>query len=1363
MRSGETGIGGTTVDSADLTFAFSVFAVVWLIVAIASRNRVKRLEARVAQLAAENQRHTAAGTVLYQRIEALRVRVEADEAELARARAMMAAPTIAAAPATEATGTLEPVAARHASAPSPAAPAPEAAAAPPAQGLPAVPPATSAEATAIAPTAVSPAEAPGAAPPAPSVPVTEAPTPANLPAAEPIPSPPDGVPSAESPPALEPPAPAPPAATEPPVSHEPPADASPSPPPSSAGGRRGLDWESLVGVRLFSWISGIALVLGAVLFLRYSIEQGLLGPPIRLAIGILSGVALLVVSETRGRSKWNVTADALGAAGIAILFATFFAADALWHLLPQPATFALMVLVTTVAVLLAIRHDSVFIALLGLVGGFATPILLSTGEDRPIGLFSYLIILNVGLAWVGRRRGWTVLIALSVAFTAVYQWGWLVRFVLDRPAELPIAVVVFLAFPVLVAMSRLVPPRDDARPAPSFEHTATASALLPLLFALCFAWVPAFADHYVLLFAYLFLLDLALATIAVATRNRLLHGAAAFATVLVFAGWLPVGYGSYAWPGVLGFVSLFVTFFLLAPVGARWLAPRLDARAALQLTSSDSPARPPIELGDARVAAPLLLFTIPALAYLEPATASPVVLFAVMFLLLALIATVALLEEAGPLYFVAAFFAVVAEAVWSAKHLGPANLHAALLLYGAFGLFHLGVPLLAHRFGRKLDPGWGPPSLLLASLALLLFLAGGPVAHLALWGMAILLAILNLGLFFDRRPGPVSWLAALGMMLSWVVIAVWWASAMVASLLLPALAIVGGFAVLLIGGNLWADSAGGSGAGDTGGRKAVYLGLVGHLFLLFVATQPALAAPPWPLLGVLFVLDLAILVAALYARRGELHVSTVAASQVVIFVWVCTTHDIPAPGLALAWSEVGILATLGIAAMALGALALARRRGVTGALFPAAAAVALVGAQCVGAVAGAYGDGAPAVPWLVAAGAIPLVALAWLAAETQWYWLVTVALAPYFLGMAAWIASAPPTHPRPWRMILVLAAVPYAVWLANPIWLGVRGLRSRSPHVAAVLASGIFFVFGHRAMVTGGFESVIGILPVVQAILLVGSLMHVLHIARGASLPTVDADGDHARDRGRLALVAGAALAFVTVAIPLQLDKQWITIGWGLEAAALAWLYLRIVHKGLLGTSAALSLAVVLRLSLNRAVLSYHPRGAHPILNWYLYAYLVSAIALLVASSLLAGADDRFDKLPALPRVSSLMRAGATLLLFLLVNIEIADYWSSGSEITFNFSSDIAQDLTYTLGWAVFAIVLLAVGIVRKSRAARLAALLLLVVTVAKAFLHDLWRLGGLYRVGSFVGLALSLALVAVVLQRFVLPPDPKHTKKKAP
>ena len=81
----------------------------------------------------------------------------------------------------------------------------------------------------------------------------------------------------------------------------------------------------------------------------------------------------------------------------------------------------------------------------------------------------------------------------------------------------------------------------------------------------------------------------------------------------------------------------------------------------------------------------------------------------------------------------------------------------------------------------------------------------------------------------------------------------------------------------------------------------------------------------------------------------------------------------------------------------------------------------------------------------------------------------------------------------------------------------------------------------------------------------------------------------------------------------------------------------------------------------------------------------------------------------------------------------------------------MAQDLSYTLGWAVFAIALLAAGVALRSRAARITSIALLVVTVMKAFLHDLPSLGGLYRVASFALLALSLAVVAVALQKFVL------------
>src|SRR5204863_9916332 len=155
---------------------------------------------------------------------------------------------------------------------------------------------------------------------------------------------------------------------------------------------------------------------------------------------------LLVVCELKAANKYRITANALDAAAIAILFASFFSAHALWDLISAPTTFGLLAMVTVLAVLLSIRHDSIFIALLGLVGGFATPALLSTGEPRPIPLFVYLLLLNVGLAWVAVRKKWPVLTILTLVLTTAYQWGWVVTFL--SSSDLTLGMGIFLVFSV---------------------------------------------------------------------------------------------------------------------------------------------------------------------------------------------------------------------------------------------------------------------------------------------------------------------------------------------------------------------------------------------------------------------------------------------------------------------------------------------------------------------------------------------------------------------------------------------------------------------------------------------------------------------------------------------------------------------------------------------------------------------------------------------------------------------------------------------------------------------------------------------------------------------------------------------------
>ncbi|HEX2643545.1 MAG TPA: DUF2339 domain-containing protein, partial [Thermoanaerobaculia bacterium] len=437
-------------------------------------------------------------------------------------------------------------------------------------------------------------------------------------------------------------------------------------------------------------------------------------------------------------------------------------------------------------------------------------------------------------------------------------------------------------------------------------------------------------------------------------------------------------------------------------------------------------------------------------------------------------------------------------------------------------------------------------------------------------------------------------------------------------------------------------------------------------------------------------------------------------------------------------------AAAALAALAALGLALARHRGEElSRAFAQALLIALLAGQAV-LFEAASALRAPSLGWLIPLQLVFLAALLALESRRQWRWPGPVAVFLTVLTVLGWVLGKGKAAAA-WTEELDFAAAVYVLFLAWPLVLGERARRLREPFLTAVLASVPFFFFARHALIRGGWEGSLGLLPLFQAAALSILLWRLLRLEPSGA-------GQPERDTGRLALVAGAVLAGVTLAVPLQFQKEWLTLGWALLAAALAWLYGRIPHRGLLAWCAGLLAVCFVRLAFNPAVLDYHPRSGVPVWNAYLYIYLVPAASFFLAAWLLARTVDR---IPAGgPRLSSLASGGGTVLLFLLLNIEIADFFSRGESLTFGFLSGratLAEDLAYTLGWAVFAIALLVAGLALRRRPARIAAIVLLLGAVLKGFLHDLAQLGGLYRVGSFVGLAAALALVAVLIQKFVL------------
>jgi uncharacterized membrane protein len=185
----------------------------------------------------------------------------------------------------------------------------------------------------------------------------------------------------------------------------------------------GVLFERLVAGKLLIWLGGIALVVAAIFLIRYSIEVGLITPAARMVGAGLFGLALLGAGEYARRGRFADDpriAQALVGAGIAVLYATVYGSNVLYGLLDNRFAFGAMAAVTALALGLSLRHGAPT-AIMGLVGGFLTPILVGERSASAVPLLTYLALLDLGLFLLAWRRGWTWLAAaatlLSFAWT----------------------------------------------------------------------------------------------------------------------------------------------------------------------------------------------------------------------------------------------------------------------------------------------------------------------------------------------------------------------------------------------------------------------------------------------------------------------------------------------------------------------------------------------------------------------------------------------------------------------------------------------------------------------------------------------------------------------------------------------------------------------------------------------------------------------------------------------------------------------------------------------------------------------------------------------------------------------------------
>jgi uncharacterized membrane protein len=279
------------------------------------------------------------------------------------------------------------------------------------------------------------------------------------------------------------------------------------PPPRPAPPTRSrAEWEALIGGKFLNRIGALALFIGMAFFFKYAFDRNWISEWMRVSIGFASGIVLLAGGARFHRKGLAIFAQGLVGAGVSILYLSVYAAFNFYHIVSQPVAFGLMAVVTALTFTQAFFYDALAVSLLGWLGGFLTPFLLSTGEAQPVGLFSYIAMLDLGLIAVLMIRGkWSILAPLSLVATYFIYYLWYVSSagMADDVAAVVFLTVFWILFHVwdLTSTLRQHEPSTVLRDVTAIAHTIL---FYPGLYTVVDRYFPSWLVPGTLLFAALY-------------------------------------------------------------------------------------------------------------------------------------------------------------------------------------------------------------------------------------------------------------------------------------------------------------------------------------------------------------------------------------------------------------------------------------------------------------------------------------------------------------------------------------------------------------------------------------------------------------------------------------------------------------------------------------------------------------------------------------------------------------------------------------------------------------------------------------------------------------------------------------------
>ncbi|WP_128330820.1 DUF2339 domain-containing protein [Apibacter sp. HY039] len=189
--------------------------------------------------------------------------------------------------------------------------------------------------------------------------------------------------------------------------------------------KKTFEFEKLFGENILSKVGITTLVLGIAYFVKYAIDQNWIGESGRVAIGMIVGIGIIGIAH-KLRKKYLAFSALLAGGGISVFYITLTIAYREYMLFTQPTAFCLLIVVTLISVGLSLFYNERILAIFSLLGGFASPLLVSTESGNYITLFSYIFILNSGMLILAYKKKWKIVSILSYVLTFVFYSFWLI-------------------------------------------------------------------------------------------------------------------------------------------------------------------------------------------------------------------------------------------------------------------------------------------------------------------------------------------------------------------------------------------------------------------------------------------------------------------------------------------------------------------------------------------------------------------------------------------------------------------------------------------------------------------------------------------------------------------------------------------------------------------------------------------------------------------------------------------------------------------------------------------------------------------------------------------------------------------------